>query len=74
MVHNISWEKKDVCKTLCPLKCFLSQMFRTAGLVSSKYVPHMYVEEIYLGKLLLKQLETVLAHLTRWPWPLTKWP
>ena len=27
---------RDVCKTLCPLKCFLSKMFCTTGLVSSK--------------------------------------
>jgi len=32
----------------------------------------MYEEEIHFGKLLLKQCEQVLTHLTRWPWPLTQ--
>jgi len=40
-------------------------MFCTTGLVSSKYVAQMYEEEIHFGKLLLKQYETVLAHLTQ---------
>jgi len=31
----------------------------------------MYEEEIHFGILLLKQSETVLTHLTWWPWPLT---
>ena len=36
------------CKTLCPLKCcFLSHMFCITGLVSSKKVAQMYVEEIH---------------------------
>ena len=39
-------------------------MFCTTGLVSSKYVAQMYEEEIHFGKLLLKQYETVLTHLT----------
>jgi len=34
----------------------------------------MYEEETHFGKLLLKQSETVLTHLTQWPWPLTQWP
>jgi len=34
----------------------------------------MYEEKIHFGKLLLKQSETVLAYLSRWPWPLTQWP
>jgi len=33
----------------------------------------MYEEETHFGKLLLKQSETVLTHLIRWPWPLTQW-
>ena len=32
----------------------------------------MYEEKTHFGKLLLKQSETILTHLTRWPWPLTQ--
>ena len=46
-----------------PPKVFLSQMFCTTGLVSSKQVAQMYEEEIHFWKLILKHSETVLAHL-----------
>ena len=47
-----------------PPKNIWSHMFCTTDLVSSKQVAHMYEEEIYFWKLLLKHSETVFAHLT----------
>ena len=47
-----------------PPKNSWSHMFCTTDLVSSKQVAHMYEEENYFWKLLLKHSETVFAHLT----------
>jgi len=47
-----------------PPKLFLLPMFCTTGLVSSKEVAQMYEKETYFRKLLFKQSEMVLEHLT----------
>ena len=62
---------RDV-KHYAPWSVFLSHMFCTTGLFSSKKkVAQMYEEEIHFSKLLLKWFWHIWP---RWPQPLTQWP
>jgi len=48
---------RDVCKTLCPLKIFLSQMFCTTGLASSNKLHKCMKKKFIFGKCYLDNLK-----------------
>jgi len=51
-----------------PQVFFVSKMFCTAGLVSSKLIAQMYVEEIHFRNCYFKRFWHIWCW---WPWPLT---